>query len=67
MKKNTKHKCPCCGKFTIDVIGDYEICDVCGWEDDPTQSKDPDFAGGANELSLKEARAAWRKAKKLKA
>ena len=55
MKKNTKHKCPCCGKFTIDVIGDYEICEVCGWEDDPLQRREPDFAGGANALSLNDA------------
>jgi hypothetical protein len=33
---------------------------VCGWEDDPVQRADPSFAGGANVLSLNEARAAWR-------
>ncbi|MBR4674700.1 MAG: hypothetical protein IKP00_09560 [Victivallales bacterium] len=60
MKKNTKHKCPCCGKLTIEVIGDYEICEVCGWEDDPVQRKDKDFAGGANELSLNQARREWK-------
>ncbi|MBR4901164.1 MAG: hypothetical protein IKZ46_09515 [Victivallales bacterium] len=70
MARTVKFACPCCGRKRIENLGDYEICDVCGWEDDPTQSKDPDFAGGANELSLKEARAKWRKelkAKKAKA
>ncbi|MDU7200952.1 MAG: CPCC family cysteine-rich protein, partial [Enterobacteriaceae bacterium] len=31
----------------------------CGWEDDPVQSADPDFAGGANSLSLHACRLAW--------
>ena len=46
--------------MTIETIGDYEICEVCGWEDDPVQRKDKDFAGGANELSLNEARKQWK-------
>jgi Cysteine-rich CPCC len=40
--------------------GAFEICPVCGWEDDPAQSADPGLAGGANEPSLDAARAAWR-------
>ena len=59
MKKTSKHKCPCCGKATIENLGDYEICEICGWEDDPVQSKDPDFEGGSNKESLNQARAAW--------
>lgn len=53
--------CPCCGSKTLSEAGAYEICDVCDWEDDPVQSADPDYAGGANKLSLNEARKAWRK------
>ena len=45
MKKTTKHKCPCCRKLTIEVIGNYEICEVCAWQDDPVQRKDKDFEG----------------------
>jgi len=48
--------CPCCGKYKLEEIGEYEICSVCGWEDDPVQRKDPDFEGGANEKSLNQAR-----------
>ncbi|MBP5674537.1 MAG: hypothetical protein K5787_08795 [Lentisphaeria bacterium] len=66
MARATKYACPCCGRKRIEHLGDYEICDVCGWEDDPTQSKDPDFEGGANELSLKQARAKWRAEQKAK-
>lgn len=56
-----KYKCPCCGQPTIEKPGRYEICDVCDWEDDDTQSKDPDFEGGANEMSLNQAKKAYRK------
>jgi uncharacterized Zn finger protein (UPF0148 family) len=54
-----KHPCPCCGSKVLRERGAFEICPVCGWEDDPAQSADPGFAGGANELSLNAARAAW--------
>ena len=51
--------CPCCGSKTVDTPGTFEICDVCEWEDDPSQSADPDYAGGANRLSLSEAQKQW--------
>jgi anaerobic ribonucleoside-triphosphate reductase len=51
--------CPCCGSRVITTQGGYEICDVCGWEDDPVQSAEPDYAGGANKLSLNQTRKEW--------
>ena len=51
--------CPCCGAKVISEPDGYEICDVCGWEDDPVQSADPNYAGGANKESLNEARKKW--------
>jgi len=54
--KAPQFPCPCCGNNVPGEAGNYEICPVCGWEDDPVQSKDPDFAGGANELSLNETK-----------
>jgi Cysteine-rich CPCC len=51
--------CPCCGSKEIGEQGGYEICSVCGWEDDPVQSKDPEFGGGANKCSLNQARQGW--------
>lgn len=53
-----KYACPCCGYFTYDhkPNGDFDICPVCFWEDDAVQSADPTFAGGANKVSLAEAR-----------
>lgn len=53
--------CPCCQRliYPSPPSGDYSICPLCGWEDDPIQSADPYYAGGANKLSLLETRAKW--------
>lgn len=55
------HPCPCCGFRTLteEERGGYEICGVCGWEDDFVQFRDPGYRGGANSESLDEARAAF--------
>jgi len=51
-----KYTCPCCGYKTLEEPpGDYDICKICYWEDDPVQNEDPDFEGGANEVSLRQA------------
>ena len=49
--------CPCCGDVNLHEVGGYDICRVCGWEDDPVQSHDPAYPGGANVMSLDAARA----------
>lgn len=55
-------KCPACGKYTFQSgPGSYEICPVCGWEDDKVQYKDPNLKGGANRLSLKEYKKQYEK------
>jgi len=46
--------------ITLSSRGDYEICSICNWEDDPIQSEDPMFYGGANKMSLSEAQVHWR-------
>lgn len=44
--------CPCCGyKVYSEPPGSYEICPICGWEDDVSQLRFPELRG-ANELSL---------------
>ncbi len=35
--------------------GSYDICPICFWEDDNVQLRWPDYAGGANALSLIES------------
>lgn len=54
-------RCRCCGQPTLaeEPSGTYEICPNCGWEDDPVQSRDPDYAGGANGFSLRSFRRHW--------
>lgn len=55
-------KCPVCGKYTFKSgPGSYEICPICGWEDDKAQYKDPTLTGGANKLSLKEYKEQYEK------
>lgn len=51
--REIKIKCPCCGKTEV---GEYDICDNCHWENDPIQRDHPDYDGGANHISLNEAR-----------
>ena len=58
--KKEEFKCPVCKKHYFKSVGDYEICPICHWEDDPVQRKDPDFKGGANKLSLNEAIKAYK-------
>jgi len=57
-ENHKNYPCPCCGFLTVGEPppGTFEICDVCGWEDDEVQFDNPDFRGGANYPSLNEAR-----------
>jgi hypothetical protein len=48
--------CPCCRVSYFEKSGSYEICPVCGWENDRVQNADAKFAGGANKDSLEEAK-----------
>lgn len=52
--------CPACGFLTIleESFGSYNICEICGWEDDCVQLANPACGGGANKESLIEAQTA---------
>ncbi len=60
MDTNTfgKYKCPCCGFYILDDKADntFQICPVCYWEDDGVQFHEPNYQGGANSVSLIQAR-----------
>ncbi|MBE6136312.1 MAG: hypothetical protein E7181_03500 [Erysipelotrichaceae bacterium] len=45
------HKCPVCGEYVFPNLNSYDICPVCGWEDDEVFD-----GGGANGISLEEAK-----------
>ena len=57
--------CACCGnplRFPYDCD---EICKICGWQDDDIQNDDPDFEGGANDMSLNQAKMAYAQGRKV--
>lgn len=58
-----RYACPCCGYLTLleSPPGTYAICSVCFWEDDAIQFEDPSYSGGANQISLQEARENFRR------
>lgn len=63
MSTSATNKCPVCGKTDLE---EYEICEECFWENDPIQLRDPDYKGGANVMSINQARAAYAKGEKVK-
>lgn len=65
VKKKGSHKCPVCGEYEFPVFDSFDICPVCGWEDDWVQEDDPNY-GGANWETLNGYRALY-KAKKHRA
>ena len=48
--------CPVCGNLVAGDPRQYEVCNACGWEDDPVQFDDPSYDGGANVITLADAR-----------
>lgn len=54
MEENEKYPCPSCGFLVFsEPPGSYDICEICGWEDDHVQLATPGLKGGANGGSLK--------------
>lgn len=58
-------KCPVCGEYEFEEEDDYDICPVCNWENEKFQFIHPDEEGGANSMSLNEARKAWAEGKSV--
>ena len=42
-------KCRICEQTDIEF--EFQVCKVCGWEDDDIQYENPDYIGGANDMS----------------
>jgi Cysteine-rich CPCC len=56
MTEASKYACVCCGYQTFtreDHL--WEICEVCFWQSCPIQDIDPDYIGGPNPISLRQA------------
>jgi hypothetical protein len=55
-----KYPCPGCGFLVFEEpSGSYDICPICGWEDDHVQLRFPSMAGGANKDSLARHQQRW--------
>lgn len=54
------YKCNCCLQ---EVPGDgaYDSCHLCGWENDPGETNNPNKDDGPNHMSLTEGRANFKK------
>ncbi|MBP2478604.1 hypothetical protein JOF53_007476 [Crossiella equi] len=53
------YPCPCCGHLVHEAPpGSFQICPVCGWEDDLVQLRWPGVSG-ANRYSLIKAQQAY--------
>src|SRR4051812_36632099 len=46
------YMCPCCRHPTLEGRGQFEICFVCGWEDDGQDDEDADMVRGGPNGSL---------------
>lgn len=55
----TEKPCPVCGYWIENHP--FATCYHCMWECNPVQDKDANYTGGPNEMSLNEARRAYRK------
>ena len=61
MLKNKR--CACCGQESLPPVSIFENCPVCGWQDVEVLNDEPDFEGGANDMSLNQAKEAYRQGK----
>lgn len=54
--------CPVCGETQLE---DMEVCNVCEWQNDRVQLRHPDWSGCANNMSLNEAKEAYKTGKRI--
>jgi cysteine-rich CPCC protein len=56
------YTCPCCGFLVFEnQPGSHDICPICDWEDDLSQLRFVDSAGGANVPSLIAAQCSYKR------
>lgn len=52
-----KHPCPCCeAPGVVNKEGQNDLCEVCGWIDDPKTRQDPSYVGPPNRMTIETAR-----------
>ena len=67
MGNKKRYPCPVCGEICLsEPIGSFDICPVCGWEDDYVGQECPDEpAGASGKWTLNAAKKAWKSGKTL--
>lgn len=65
IEQGEPYLCPVCGKYTFEEFGNFDYCQVCGWQDDVIQYFNPDETRCCNRMSLNQAREAWKKGIKI--
>ena len=58
-----RHLCPVCGKYEFESRGSFDLCEECGWQDDPMQESEETDEGGANPEGLRFARILYKAGK----
>lgn len=61
----SKIKCPVCGKYQFSENDDFDFCPVCNWQNDGVQNDNADYEGGANHMSLNQAREAYKRGEEV--
>ncbi len=46
---HVRYTCPCCGYPTLEGRGNFEVCELCNWEDDGQDDPHADKTGGPNQ------------------
>ena len=50
------YECSCCGYLTLSNRAEYDICRLCGWEDDGTPTSEYEKYSSVNGCTLQEAK-----------
>lgn len=50
------YKCSCCEYLTLSEKGEYDICRLCGWEDDGTLPSENEKYSSVNACTLQESK-----------
>lgn len=58
--------CPVCLTKLPGYYFEHEICPNCNWEDDPSQTDEPDELGANGNLTFRQAVENYRKSGKIK-
>jgi hypothetical protein len=53
------YNCLCCETLMFAELWSFDICTVCGWQDDTGPDPSLDEISGANDCTLREARKKW--------